>query len=158
MPKLLQRTPSAFERAEARQEPDRVTAETSYENIAASDRYYNPPTEKSRSTGDGLPWLSVCNGGQSVDCGGDASRLSPKRLRDQEFPYLMKAAAGTARHGTAPGLEQGHISQQPQRPILRRCCYQGFLKADARNRTGDPFITSEVLYQLSYVGDSRPPV
>jgi hypothetical protein len=27
-----------------------------------------------------------------------------------------------------------------------------FLKADARTRTGDPFITSEVLYQLSYVG------
>jgi hypothetical protein len=26
------------------------------------------------------------------------------------------------------------------------------LKADARTRTGDPFITSEVLYQLSYVG------
>ena len=25
-------------------------------------------------------------------------------------------------------------------------------KADARTRTGDPFITSEVLYQLSYVG------
>ena len=27
-------------------------------------------------------------------------------------------------------------------------------KADARTRTGDPFITSEVLYQLSYVGES----
>ncbi len=27
-----------------------------------------------------------------------------------------------------------------------------FLEADARTRTGDPFITSEVLYQLSYVG------
>ena len=27
-------------------------------------------------------------------------------------------------------------------------------KADARIRTGDPFITSEVLYQLSYVGES----
>ncbi len=26
------------------------------------------------------------------------------------------------------------------------------LRADARTRTGDPFITSEVLYQLSYVG------
>jgi hypothetical protein len=26
-------------------------------------------------------------------------------------------------------------------------------KADAQIRTGDPFITSEVLYQLSYVGD-----
>ena len=30
-------------------------------------------------------------------------------------------------------------------------------KADARTRTGDPFITSEVLYQLSYVGN-RPTV
>jgi hypothetical protein len=28
-------------------------------------------------------------------------------------------------------------------------------KADARTRTGDPFITSEVLYQLSYVGAGR---
>ena len=26
-------------------------------------------------------------------------------------------------------------------------------EADARTRTADPFITSEVLYQLSYVGD-----
>ena len=28
-------------------------------------------------------------------------------------------------------------------------------QADARTRTGDPFITSEVLYQLSYVGAGR---
>ena len=28
-------------------------------------------------------------------------------------------------------------------------------KADARTRTEDPFITSEVLYQLSYVGGAR---
>jgi hypothetical protein len=28
----------------------------------------------------------------------------------------------------------------------------GSLEADARTRTADPFITSEVLYQLSYVG------
>jgi hypothetical protein len=28
----------------------------------------------------------------------------------------------------------------------------GFGRADARIRTADPFITSEVLYQLSYVG------
>ncbi len=26
-------------------------------------------------------------------------------------------------------------------------------RADARTRTADPFITSEVLYQLSYVGE-----
>ena len=30
------------------------------------------------------------------------------------------------------------------------------LEADARTRTGDPFITSEVLYQLSYVGAADP--
>src|SRR5205807_8278452 len=29
-----------------------------------------------------------------------------------------------------------------------------FFEADARTRTGDPFITSEVLYQLSYVGET----
>ena len=29
---------------------------------------------------------------------------------------------------------------------------RGFERADARIRTADPFITSEVLYQLSYVG------
>jgi hypothetical protein len=29
------------------------------------------------------------------------------------------------------------------------------MRADARTRTGDPFITSEVLYQLSYVGVCR---
>ena len=29
------------------------------------------------------------------------------------------------------------------------------LQADARTRTVDPFITSEVLYQLSYVGARR---
>jgi hypothetical protein len=29
-----------------------------------------------------------------------------------------------------------------------------FCRADARTRTGDPFITSEVLYQLSYVGEA----
>jgi hypothetical protein len=30
-------------------------------------------------------------------------------------------------------------------------------EADARIRTGDPFITSEVLYQLSYVGENGKP-
>jgi hypothetical protein len=30
---------------------------------------------------------------------------------------------------------------------------RALLEADARTRTADPFITSEVLYQLSYVGE-----
>ena len=33
--------------------------------------------------------------------------------------------------------------------------FAGLLKADAGTRTPDPFITSEVLYQLSYVGACR---
>jgi hypothetical protein len=37
--------------------------------------------------------------------------------------------------------------------IARRSIGAGpFLRADAGTRTPDPFITSEVLYQLSYVG------
>ena len=31
---------------------------------------------------------------------------------------------------------------------------RAFEEADARTRTADPFITSEVLYQLSYVGEA----
>ena len=39
----------------------------------------------------------------------------------------------------------------------RTCEFPGSLvcRADAGTRTPDPFITSEVLYQLSYVGDRR---
>jgi hypothetical protein len=33
--------------------------------------------------------------------------------------------------------------------------WDGCKEADARTRTGDPFITSEVLYQLSYVGEAN---
>ncbi len=42
-------------------------------------------------------------------------------------------------------------SRPVEEPRLSR--YSACLvRADARTRTGDPFITSEVLYQLSYVG------
>jgi hypothetical protein len=37
-------------------------------------------------------------------------------------------------------------------PLRYRRSWEISTKADARTRTGDPFITSEVLYQLSYVG------
>ena len=36
--------------------------------------------------------------------------------------------------------------------MMRSGIFGAFGRADARTRTGDPFITSEVLYQLSYVG------
>ncbi len=53
--------------------------------------------------------------------------------------------------------------ESPNRVPLRRLSpyrptesplLQGFQRADARIRTADPFITSEVLYQLSYVGEA----
>ena len=40
--------------------------------------------------------------------------------------------------------------------LIRQNYLQISQKADARTRTGDPFITSEVLYQLSYVGGAVP--
>ena len=46
-----------------------------------------------------------------------------------------------------PPLHVGGRVRAPHRARL-----QAFLEADARTRTADPFITSEVLYQLSYVG------
>jgi hypothetical protein len=50
----------------------------------------------------------------------------------------------------------GHIRDTPPDELRshqqKSADFQGFPRADARIRTGDPFITSEVLYQLSYVG------
>ena len=40
----------------------------------------------------------------------------------------------------------------PLRALLARTSAGRWERADGRTRTGDPFITSEVLYQLSYVG------
>ena len=45
---------------------------------------------------------------------------------------------------------------QPLRAHFQRADYALQREADARIRTGDPFITSEVLYQLSYVGTRSP--
>jgi hypothetical protein len=45
--------------------------------------------------------------------------------------------------------------QVVREPPQKGAVSSAFLRADARIRTGDPFITSEVLYQLSYVG-KRP--
>ena len=46
-------------------------------------------------------------------------------------------------------LPTRHPESDQKDPVCR-----DFLEADARTRTGDPFITSEVLYQLSYVGEA----
>src|SRR3954447_25895764 len=68
------------------------------------------------------------------------------------------APADTAKAGKRPAQEPAHLQK---RPAARRgfslqfmAVYRPFGGADARIRTADPFITSEVLYQLSYVGEA----
>jgi hypothetical protein len=54
------------------------------------------------------------------------------------------------------GVVERLLAVQGQDPrgfrLAVRTRTRGTIEADARTRTGDPFITSEVLYQLSYVG------
>ena len=55
---------------------------------------------------------------------------------------------------TAGRLNFGRTSDGPP-SASTQCPNLALTQADARTRTGDPFITSEVLYQLSYVGGAR---
>jgi hypothetical protein len=74
----------------------------------------------------------------------DASRR--RRITISEVIRTGRAAA-SRRPLVDPSGAEAAISVAPSRkksPQIER--------ADARTRTGDPFITSEVLYQLSYVG------
>ena len=59
----------------------------------------------------------------------------------------MNARESRQRKSYAPGTARGAGQRRPTGPK-----YALGWEADARIRTGDPFITSEVLYQLSYVG------
>ena len=58
------------------------------------------------------------------------------------------------RHGPGPGSDQGEDLGREEPPVsaIEERVHQREARADERNRTADPFITSEVLYQLSYVG------
>jgi hypothetical protein len=78
----------------------------------------------------------------------DASRR--RRITISEAIRTGRAAAArrplvdpSADHSTPQAIRAGKKDLQIDR-------------ADARIRTADPFITSEVLYQLSYVGGARP--
>jgi hypothetical protein len=53
---------------------------------------------------------------------------------------------GGTRLDSGDALADGAVRSGNEDPANR--------EADARTRTGDPFITSEVLYQLSYVGSA----
>jgi hypothetical protein len=84
--------------------------------------------------------------------GGAARRRPPASCRrastSSSASSRARSAAGSAgASATAPSSSRS--TRTSCRPATRS------YKADARTRTGDPFITSEVLYQLSYVGETR---
>ncbi len=85
-------------------------------------------------------------------------------LPDREPPPLqrqVRAALGAPlpdlRGGACvpPGRDRDAASGGPAAAAPPGPCRRLSAEADARTRTGDPFITSEVLYQLSYVGSGR---
>jgi integrase len=68
-------------------------------------------------------------------------------------PDLLIARARAGRTTMDHGRQEDAMSQDPRREPHEMQRLAGTSRqADARIRTGDPFITSEVLYQLSYVG------
>ena len=81
--------------------------------------------------------------GFSASEGHHGTRLAPTTRRE------LTGRAGTGTRGPRAGA---HIDRENRKPRRAGLSHQ----ADARTRTGDPFITSEVLYQLSYVGKGRP--
>ena len=71
----------------------------------------------------------------------ELDRVRDQRLREQGRQRSI-GSDGTRARAFSP------VVSAPDRATNQDC-----EKADARTRTGDPFITSEVLYQLSYVGE-----
>ena len=103
-------------------------------------------------------------------------RAGPERKRSRESPSQVRRTSNLSTSARNPRSE---LRIAPLRPLHTERFVFGCVravfgyvaqlggkshlntanrKADARIRTADPFITSEVLYQLSYVGVVRRPV
>ena len=75
------------------------------------------------------------------------------RRRRVPIAQAVRTARAAARRRPLVDPSAAARATQPKRSE-RKVVQIG--RADARTRTGDPFITSEVLYQLSYVGAADP--
>ena len=108
----------------------------------------------------------------------NSKKTSERQRRDrgdqhsESFGYGRERNTRTGRSGRGESKAEGCNSRSvvlplplPPRPVdapssdtrkhKRQRLAGRLLQADGRIRTGDPFITSEVLYQLSYVGRGR---
>jgi hypothetical protein len=77
-------------------------------------------------------------------------RYAARRRRVPITEAIRKARAVASRR---PLVDPASAAPRSSRTRRNRKDLQSD-RADARTRTGDPFITSEVLYQLSYVGEA----
>ena len=77
-------------------------------------------------------------------------RDAPRRRRITISEAIRTGRAAASRR---PLVDPSRL-KKPDRPGRSREKSLETERADARTRTGDPFITSEVLYQLSYVGEA----
>jgi hypothetical protein len=81
---------------------------------------------------------------------GPASRRSTRRLRSSTGKNVRRRhLASCPLHRPKTGPRTPRSSFQNLSVWAEKACLS---QADARTRTGDPIITSDVLYQLSYVG------
>ena len=89
-----------------------------------------------------------------VVAGSGRMKLDDEIIELAEWDVLRSTPRSPARSKRAPTASTSSASRQPSRRRRRRAG-RGLLglRADERIRTADPFITSEVLYQLSYVGN-----
>ena len=88
--------------------------------------------------------------GSATSCGrGGPLRDSNDSLRTWGYPGPASVCQSCANRASICTLLH---SCEPKLPNAETRPERGFVEADARTRTADPFITSEVLYQLSYVG------
>jgi hypothetical protein len=76
-------------------------------------------------------------------------RAAPKVNAEEQIWAARAAVNGSDDTGYGP-----NTAQEPIPGLSLEDLALGE-EADGRTRTGDPFITSEVLYQLSYVGENR---
>jgi hypothetical protein len=80
--------------------------------------------------------------------------LARQRTTWTFVPFLYVRVCTLSSYPVARGRPSGHRALTRWRRARQGAVGKpaSVLEADARTRTGDPFITSEVLYQLSYVG------
>jgi hypothetical protein len=97
-----------------------------------------------------------------TDALGTRGRPEPRKATDTDGhePFRIHSAFEPPERSThiskivISRRSAGVVSFTAVKPFVRlqTLPFAGTFRADGRTRTGDPFITSEVLYQLSYVG------